>query len=162
MASIYDLTDEWKQIQEMSEDPSIDPKLIADMLESIGGEIEEKAERYAEVMANLEADIGPIEKEINRLYTKKTVLLRNIDDMKRRLCDAMMETGKTKFKNELHSFSVQKTPPRVVIKEDAEIPEKYLIPQNPKIDKKQIAADLKAGQEMDFAHLEQGQTVRIR
>ena len=78
---------------------------------------------------------------------------------------AMILTGKTKFKTELFSFNVQKNPVAVVIDEQyiENIPEEYLIPQDPKVDKQKLKDDLKAGRDLEgIAHLEQTVGVRIR
>ena len=53
-------------------------------------------------------------------------------------------------------------PPSVLIEEGAEVPEKYLVPQDPKIDKKAILADLKAGSSYDRIRLVQTESLRIR
>jgi hypothetical protein len=71
----------------------------------------------------------------------------------------MRATGKTKFKTDLFSFNIQKNPARLVI--TGEVPEKFLIPQDPKVDNKAIKELLKQ-QELPFAHLEQSESLRIR
>ena len=71
--------------------------------------------------------------------------------MKESLETAMRATGKTKFKTDLFSFNIQKNPPRLVIDKPEEVPEEYLIPQEPKIDTKAIKEILKE-QELPFAH----------
>ena len=81
--------------------------------------------------------------------------------MKEALQNAMFITGKTKFKTDLFSFNIQKNPPRLVIDRPEEIPEEYLIPQEPKIDTSAIKEALKR-QELPFAHLEQSESLRIR
>ena len=77
----------------------------------------------------------------------------------------MIQTGKEKFKTELFSFGIQSNPAAVIMDEQylENIPEEYLIPQEPKLDKKKLAADLKAGVDLEgIAHLEQSRSLRIR
>jgi hypothetical protein len=74
-------------------------------------------------------------------------------------------TGKRKFKTALFSFGIQKNPASIVIDEDyiENIPPRYLIYQDPVIDRQKLKADLTAGMELDgIAHLEQTEGVRIR
>ena len=44
MATMYELTGEYRELLAMAGDPEIDPEAIADTLEAISGEIEVKAE----------------------------------------------------------------------------------------------------------------------
>ena len=74
----------------------------------------------------------------------------------------MQVTGKTKFKTPLFSFGIQKNPTSVQIEEGATIPDKYLIAQEPKIDRKGMIADLKEGIEIKGCTLTQSESLRIR
>ena len=164
MATIYELTDEYVELLNMLEDPEIDPEVLADTMEGLSGEIEAKADGYAKVIAELNAAIAGLKAEIERLTNRKTTMENNVKYLKSTLQFAMETTGKTKFKTDLFSFSVQKNPASVVIDEPylENIPDKYLIPQDPKIDKAKIKEDLKAGIDIGIAHLEQSQSLRIR
>ena len=44
MATLYELTDEYRMLLEMAEDPDIDLVTLNDTLEGLTGEIEDKAE----------------------------------------------------------------------------------------------------------------------
>lgn len=160
--TLYQLTDNFKQVLEMAQDPSIDPQAIADTLEGIGGEIEDKADGYAKVIKELETDSDKLTAEITRLTDRKKALQNNIKRMKESLTAAMQATGKIKFKTDLFSFNVQKNPPTLVIDDENNIPTEYYIQQEPKLDTAAIKELLKSGKEVGFAHLEQGEGVRIR
>lgn len=165
MGTLYELTAEYAQLLEMATDPDVDPEMLADTMEAIGGEIEVKADGYAMVMRELESQELAIKNEVDRLNNRRLTISNNIRHMKLRLQDAMQTTGKTKFKTTLFSFGIQKNPPSVVMDEQylENIPEKYLIQQEPKIDRQKIKEDLKAGVDLDgIAHLEQGESLRIR
>ncbi|MBQ2085446.1 MAG: siphovirus Gp157 family protein [Oscillospiraceae bacterium] len=164
MATIYELTDEYVELLNMLEDPDIDPDVLADTMEGLSGEIEVKADGYAKVIAELNSAIAGLKAEIERLTNRKTTMENNVKYLKSTLQFAMETTGKTKFKTELFSFGIQKNPASVVIDEPylENIPDKYLIPQDPKIDKVKIKEDLKAGIDIGIAHLEQSQSLRIR
>ena len=164
MATIYELTDEYVDLLNMLEDPELDPEVLADTMEGMSGEIEAKADGYAKVIAELNAEIAGLKAEIERMTNRKTTMENNVKYLKSTLQFAMETTGKTKFKTELFSFGIQKNPASVVIDEPylENIPDKYLIPQDPKIDKVKIKEDLKAGIDIGIAHLEQSQSLRIR
>lgn len=163
--TLYQLTEDFRTLLELAEDPDVDPEVFQDTLEGIEGEIEVKAEGYAMVMKELEASELAIKSEVDRLNARRLSISNHIRHMKLALQDAMYTTGKTKFKTDLFSFGIQKNPPSVVIDEQyiENIPKKYLVQQEPTIDKKKIKEDLKAGVDLDgIAHLEQTESLRIR
>ena len=160
--TLYELTDDYLEIASMIDDPDVDPQTIADTLESIGGEIEDKAENYAKVIANATAEADGLAKEIERLTRRKKAIETNARRVKDTLQNAMVITGKTKFKTPLFSFGIQKNPASLEIAEGTAIPERYLIPQEPKVDKAAIKAALKDGEVIDGCTLVQGESLRIR
>ena len=166
MATLYELTGQMQALLALMEDPDVDPQIVEDSLEAISGEIEVKADGYARVMAELEARKTAVKAEKDRLAALESSLGKNIDRMKESLKTSMIATGKTKFKTDLFSFSVQKNPPKVVIDEPSGIPKAYLIPQDPKIDTAAIKNALKNADEAPLwegiAHLEQGESLRIK
>ncbi len=165
MSTLYELTDDYLNLLEMAEDPDTDPEAFADTLEGIEGAIEDKADGYAKVIRTLEGDAAACDAESKRLRNKKQAIENNIKRMKQALQYAMEATGKTKFKTPLFSFGIQKNPAAVVMDEGyiENIPERFLIPQDPVIDKKAIKEALKAGEDLEgIAHLEQTESLRIR
>ena len=164
MSTLYELKNDWQELMDMLEEGA-DEDVIRDTLEGLDYEIEQKADGYARVIRNMESDIAGLKTEIDRMTDRKHSLENNVSYLKRNLQEAMEVTGKTKFKTDLFSFGIQNNPASVVIDADDidSIPIEYLITQPPKIDKKKIAADIKAGVDLyGLAHLEQGRSLRIR
>lgn len=163
MLTLYELTQEYMELLAMLEDPDTDEAVILDTLEGVGGELEEKADNYARVMRQMDADAAAIKVEEERLHNRRKSLENRSVWLKQRLQSVMEVTGKTKFKTELFSFGIQNNPASVVIDDEKMIPTEFLIPQAPKIDKTAIKDALKAGVDMaGIAHLEQTQSLRIR
>jgi len=164
--TLYELTAEYQQLLELAEDPDIPEEALADSLEALGMDIEDKADGYAKVIAQLNADATALKAEIDRLTARKRTIERNVDRMKESLKTTMILTGKTKFKTELFSFGIQKNPPKVVIDDPSRIYPEYLIEQDPKVDTMAIRNALKDDAESPLwegiAHLEQTEGVRIR
>ena len=163
--TLYELTEDYINLLEMAEDPDTDPEAFADTLEGIEGAIEDKADGYAKVIRTLEGDAAACDAESKRLRNKKIAIENNIKRMKTALQYAMELTGKTKFKTALFSFGIQKNPAAVVMDEGyiENIPERFLIPQDPVVDKKAIKEALKAGEDLEgIAHLESTSSLRIR
>ena len=147
------------------DDPDVDAETWFDTIEGLEGEIEDKADGYAKVITQLNADALAIKDEEDRLYTRRKTIENRIKSMKDRLQGMMEVTGKTKFKTALFSFGIQKNPAAVVMDEAyiENIPERFLVPQDPQIDKKAIKEALKNGEDLSgLAHLEQTESLRIR
>lgn len=162
MATLYELTDDYLALLEMAEDPDIDEQALKDTMEGIEGALEIKAEGYAKIIRMLEGDAAACDAESKRLRNKKQAIERNIDRMKKALQFAMESTGKTKFKTPLFSFGIQKNPASVIIDHAGQVPASYWIPQPPELDKKAIKAYIKENGDVDWAHLEQTESLRIR
>lgn len=159
MATLYELTGQYQQLLDMIQNDEFDEWTLKDTLEGLDGEVEAKADGYAKVIKELEGNVDTLKNEIDRLSRKKSSYENNIKIMKESLENAMKVTGKTKFKTNLFSFNIQNNPPILVI--DRDVPNEFLIPQPPKVDNARIKEILKE-QELDFAHLEVRQSLRIR
>lgn len=160
--TLYELTEDYMNLLELAEDPDIDEQAFTDTLEGIEGALEIKAEGYAKIIRMLEGDAAACDAESKRLKTKKITIENNIKRMKAALQYAMQATGKTKFKTALFSFGIQKNPASVVIDHAGKVPANYWIPQPPELDKKAIKAYLKENEGVEWAHLEQTESLRIR
>ena len=160
--TLYELTDNYRNLLEMAQNPDIDEQAIKDTLEAIQGDIEEKADGYAKVIKELDGETDKLTAEIKRLTDRKNTIQNNIAYMKQSLTSAMTVTGNTKFRTDLFSFNIQKNPPALVVDDEKAIPQEYLIPQEPKVDKKAIIDFLKNGNKVPYAHIEQSEGVRIR
>lgn len=165
MATLYELSNQYVMLLRMAEDPDIDPQVIEDTLESLDGEIEDKAEGYVCVIKELEANIAKYDSEIKRLTERKTAEANHIKRMKERLMTTMTDIGKTKVKTEHFSVSVARNggaQPMTITATIDQIPEEYII-REPKADTKKIREALVSGEALDFAHLEErGTHLNIR
>ena len=163
MATLYELEGNWRQVNEMLEDPDMDEQVIWDTLEAIEGEIEAKADGYAKIIRQIEHDADGYDQEIKRMTEQKKTLKNRAASLKQRLQHAMELTGKEKFKTDLFSFGIQNNPPS--FKLDAEsvyyIPEDFLIYSEPTFDTRKAIQYLKEN-EADWGHLERGRSLRIR
>lgn len=165
MANLYEITQDYLQILSMMEDPELDPQTLADTMEAVEGELEIKAENYAKVMKNLEADVAGIKSEIDRLSERKKTIENNIKNMKSALQMAMETTGKTKFKTELFSFGIRKNAPSVIMDEPyiENVPERFLKYSEPTINRSAIKEAIQNDEDLEgLAHLEQSESIFIK
>lgn len=168
MASLYELTGDYAKFAEIAQQGDLDDDMQAmldDALANLADDIEVKLEGYAKVIKNFESDIEGLKKEEDRLAGKRKTLENRVKSMKTAMRDAMIATGKLKVKGDLFSFTVRNNAPSVVMDTYYvyNVPEKYLIPQAPKIDRKLLAEDLKDGVALEgIAHLESSQSILIK
>lgn len=160
--TLYELTGEWLRLLEIAEDPEIDPVALYDTMEGLSGELDDKAENYGKVIRQLQADADAMKAEIDRLELRKKTINNSIDRMKSSLETMMQLTGKRKIDTTLFRFSIQKNPAKVVIDDPGRVTNDFLIPQEPKINTVEIKKMLQEGFCFDWAHLEQGESLRIR
>lgn len=156
--NLYELSTAFQQVQNMD----LDPEVMQDTLDSIEDAIENKAENIAKLIRNLESDVSAYKEEEDRLKTKRQATENKVKWLKTYLEDNMKMTGKTKFKSGMFNFSIQKNPASVNITDERIIPEEFLIPQLPKIDKTALKDVLKNGIEVPGAELKQTEGLRIR
>lgn len=156
--NLYELSLAFQEVQNME----LDPEVMKDTLDSIEDAIESKAENIAKLIRNLESDVSAYKEEEDRLKTKRQATENKVKWLKTYLEDNMKMTGKTKFKSGMFNFSIQKNPASVNITDEKAIPEEFLIPQPPKVDKTSLKEILKRGIEVPGAELKQTKGLRIR
>lgn len=162
MNTLYNLTAEYMELLNMSEEEELDPQVLADTLEGMDGELEQKAENYAMMINTLNGQADMLSAEIKRLTERKKTLENNSKRMKESLENAMNLTGKRKFKTLLFSFGIQKNPPVLVVDDESKVPEEF-VKIKKEIDKAALKKFVKDNENgLDFAHLEQTESLRIR
>jgi Siphovirus Gp157. len=161
--SLYDLTADWQQVYDMED---LDVETWADTLESIEGEIKDKAVNIGYVVKNLEADEVAIDAEIKRLQAKKKVVVKKKQGLKDYLQNNMIAVGIEKIKSAVFNIRIQKNPQSLKFENEEqfmknEFYDNYFIPQPPKLDKKQILEDLKNGAVIEGVELQQSESLRF-
>lgn len=160
--TLYDLTGEYMELLTMMEDPDVDPEVLQDTLEAVGGEIEDKAEGYVCVAKELEAEADKFDKEIERLIKNRDSLRNNAKRVKATLLSAMDLIDKPKLTTEHFRVSIARNGGLQPMKITGDVPEEYLI-YKPEPDNKKIREALDNGLALDFAHLEErGRHLNIR
>lgn len=160
--NLYQLTNGYNEVLNMIYEEEIDEQMILDTLESIEGDIEDKADGYAKIIRELEVKQNARKEEAKRLTEGAKIIENRIKMLKNNLYNAMKTTGKTKFTTELFSFNIAKNGGKQVLTIDGEVPTEYTktITEN---DNDKIRQALEAGQELAFAHLEtRGESLRIK
>lgn len=173
MANLYELTSDLLKLQELLEEGELDAEALADAMSYTKEEFSSKMEGYCKVIRNIENSISGLKAEEERMASRRKAMENNIKAMKSRMLDAMVTTDTKKVEGELFTISRAKTAPSVKF----DIPDdqitkllsaRWLVPVEPKVDKKLIKADLEGDDEvLKFAlegicHLESGESLRVK
>lgn len=161
MSNLYQLNQAWQEVANMLYQEDIDEQMIFDTLESIEGEIEDKADGYAKIIKELEAKRDSRKIEAKRLTDSAAVFDNRIKSLKQNLFNTMKQTGKTKFSTSLFNFRIQKNGGKRALTIDGEVPKEYTktLIEN---DTDKIRKALEDGKKLNFAHLEdQKESLRI-
>jgi len=160
--NIYELKESWKQVAEMLYEEEIDEQCVLDTLESIEGEIEDKADEYAKIIKEFEHLRDSRKIEAKRLNESANIFDNRIKLLKWNLFNVMKETGKTKFNTELFTFNICKNGGKQALTIDGDVPGEFTktIIEN---DTEKIRQALEDGEDLSFAHLEpRGESLRIK
>ena len=163
MGTMYELTAQYMALLAMADDEEIEPEAIADTLEALGGEIEDKADNVAKVLKELDGETEKIKAEEARLAKRRAHYEAASMSLKKRLEDMMKLTGKTKFKTSLFSFGIQKNGGKKPLVLDVEVDRLPSELTKAVPDNNAIRAYLEENGECEFAHFEErGESLRIK
>lgn len=171
MASIYELTGTMLQLMSMLYDEDVDEKELLAACEAVELQIEDKADGYAKVIKNMDADIKGLQAEERRLKERRQSLERRKVYLSHNLEQSMKAIGKTKFKTDLFSFSIAKNPAKAEVRDEHAFIEwceksgrdDLLRFKEPEINKTALKdAILKDGEVIDGAEIVQTEGLRIR
>lgn len=163
MISLYILAKEYQAIEQKLSDSDIDPQTIADTLEAVAGDVEQKATNVAMFVRNLESSAEQIELAIKAMQERKKSIESKAESIRKYLKENMQRTGITKIECPYFAISLKKNPPSVVIDNESLINDKYVKTKTvTSIDKTAIKTDLQNGIIVEGAHIEQNERLDIK
>lgn len=148
--TLYDIKAEYMEVYNLDD---VDEDVWFDTLESIQGDLEQKADGYARIIKEYEYEAKKFKAEAQRLLERHKVYENRIKRMKERLFQTMKETGINEIPNDLFKIKIQANGgiSPLIIKEGVEIPKEYQ-KIHVDIDTDKIREALKT-QELEFAEL---------
>ena len=165
MASMYELSAEYAAFLDAYDNASCDEE-AAEILQSlvdIHGGLEEKADSYARLIKNVEADAKAYKDESDRLDRKAKASRNLADRLKLAMLAAMRLTGQTEIKTSIGKWRVQNNPVSCEVVDVDKVPMEYRIKQEDRVDKKGLIDHYKAtGELVDGVEFRQDQGIRFR
>ena len=162
MFKLYELTEMYQNISNLIEE-NADNETLEKALDEITDNIQTKAENMAKLIKSIEGNINVLKEEEKRLQTKRRALENKISSIKEYLEEQLKAMDLKKVQGNLFTVSIQKNPQSVNILNEDLIPEKFKITKTTtSIDRRELLAALKEGQEVEGAEIKQTESLRIR
>ena len=165
LPALYVLAGEYQEAAQRLSDTDLDEQTIADTLEGLRGDLEVKATNVAMVVRNMQATADAIKQAEQDMKRRREAIEHRAERLERYLLDNMKATGISRIDSPYMVVSIHKSPPRVVIDAESQLPAVYWRQKPappPEPDKEAIKQAIKEGAEVPGAHLEQGEHLSIK
>jgi hypothetical protein len=163
--SLYQLSAEYQQISNKLLELDLDEVTIKDTLESVSGEVTEKAVSVAMFIRNLEASAEQIKLAEKAMSERRKALENKAEAIKQYLFNNMKACDISKIESPYFALTIKKNPPKLVITDAGKLPsELYIYPEAPAPypDNARIKEVLKDGEILEGAHLQQDERLEIK
>lgn len=164
MSKLYEITERYQNLEMILENTTDEDlkEVLSSSLEEIEEEFNEKALNLVKYFKNIESDIDMFQLEENRIKKRKETLKKQRDSIKEYLFNEMKKMGKKKTDLGIFKLNIHNNKPTVKIIDKNLIDKKYIIEQEPKIDKNLILDDFKNNILAKGCEIYQGESLRIR
>lgn len=161
---LYQMSEEMLRIQAQLEEMDLDDKTMADTMNSISSDLglPEKVEGSVKMMKSFEAEAKALKEEAKRLTDRAKASENKAKWLKEYLASNLTVAGVKSLDAGIFKVGFRKTPPSVQIDEGATVPDAFLVPQDPKVDKTNLKKWLKDGNEVEGISLVSGESLSIR
>ncbi|GAA4321987.1 siphovirus Gp157 family protein [Pigmentiphaga soli] len=163
--SLYALAAEYRGDLEKLAELDLPDDVIADTLESLGGELEVKAQNVVAFSRHLEKLAESIKEAEAEMAKRRKAVEARAERIKAYVLQAMQDNRIQKIECPWFVLSIAKNPPAVEIEDERMVPKDYFTsppPPPPQIDKKLILQALKDGYDVPGAKLRQGVRLAVR
>jgi hypothetical protein len=169
LAPMYQLAGAYRQLAETLAAGDFDATTIADTIEASGltDDLQTKAQGVELVARSAVMHNAAIDAEIERLQKLKASRQKIADGLRDYLKHCMESATIEKITCPLFTLSIKRNPAAVVVEDESKIIAQYWVSPPPtlppaRIDKKAIAAAIKAGQAVAGAHLVQHTRLEVQ
>lgn len=162
---LYEIVDRYRELESLADAGDIPAEVIADTLEAIEGEVQEKAVQVACFTKNLDATAEAVRAAAKAMLERAERIEKRAESIRSYLLFNMQAAGITRIECPYFTLAVRKNPPAVVVDDESALPPQYIVtppPPTPRPDKAAIARALKAGEAIPGAHLTQSERLEIK
>ena len=160
--TLYELTGQILELQELMEDDVYEPELINDTMESVMYDFQNKADDYVKLIKNIESQVSALDEEAKRLKARQDKMNNKVKMLKDKLVTAMVATGTRKLQGTVGTLSLRRSTkiPSELTWEN--VPQEYVKTEVKKsIDKVSLASAIKEGK-VEGIELEETNSLLIK
>lgn len=164
MTALYELALSFRESADKLADLDLPPEVVADTLESLGGDLELKAQNVALFTRNLEATAAAIKDAEAGMAKRRKALENRVAHLKDYMLAQMMVAGIKKIEGPYLRIGIRDNPEAVEVFDAAQVPAEFMRqpePPPPAPDKTAIKAAIKAGREVPGVKLTRSQRLSI-
>ena len=162
MTKLYELTEEISALQDLITDGECTQEQIADTLDALNGEFEEKCINVAKVIKGIECDVAAIKQERTRLAEREKTISGRIDSLKQYLKSHMEQNDIKKIEWPMFTISIRAGSPVVNVTDESLIPDEFMKVEtkvNPdKVSIKKAYKELEEGEEIPGVNVVTGES----
>jgi len=163
--TLYTLAQEYKADLERLADLDLPDNVVQDTLESLGGELEAKAQNTVAFMRHLESLAESIKQAETQMELRRKSLEARSKHLREYILACMQTAGVQKIDSPYFSISIAKNPPSVEVLEYQLIPMEFMRTHEappPSPDKKAILEAIKSGKEIEGCRVNQSVRLNIK
>lgn len=165
MNSLYELTDQYRALEEAAYNDELDYDTFERLLLEIDGAIEDKVDGYCKVIASIKADAEKLKSEEARLSARRKGLENRVQALRSALSVALDAQGRSKIKTALFTVYFVNRKALEITDLDA-VPFDYVKPHNRSeadIDRRALTAYImETGEILPYARLTENRSINIR
>lgn len=156
MTQLYKLSEEMTHVKALL-DEGVPPEAVADTLEGMALEFNDKAEKMLYLINNIKSDESQIDAEIERLKENKRLIANKQNQLIEYLRENMEKSGIDKIECPLFKITLRKASQIVVIDNIDDLSDEFVkVETTVSADKNAIKAAIKEGREVLGAHIDYG------
>lgn len=159
---LYEISDEMRAALAVlgEREGELDDALEA-RLDAVELAMGEKVDACLSLAAESRAEAAALEAEAKRMMDRARACIRTTDRLRAYVAESMNRAGVRKVVGSRFTTWIQKSPPRLAITGDVPMEwcEEVTTVQ---VDKAAIRTALERGEPLDFAHMEQGESLRVK
>ncbi len=165
MTHLYEIVRNRAEFERLAESGELDPQVIADTLESLDGELNDKAVTIAQFTRNLDATAQAVSEAGKAMLARAERIRKRAESIRAYLLFQLEFAQVSKIESPWFVIQVKRNPPTVVIDDEAAVPPEFIVqpdPPAPRPDKAAIKDAIKAGRDVPGARLVQSDRLEIR
>jgi len=161
---LYELADDFNDLNALVEQGELTIDDIEDTLEAINASIEDKFDATCMAIKNISEPVSAIDDEIKRLQARKKSLKTQEENMKQYMLTQLDKMGKKSVKTALFTVSSRKPTEKIVVDDEAKLPDDCVeVVMETKPLKSKILDLLNSGEEVEGVRVEMGKkSIQIR